>query len=71
MEIVSKLNLSNFFNEWYYVEGYPIYAVKTEITDSTRIFIQQKTTSPNFLLFTTPIELLIASKNLSDILFVY
>jgi aminopeptidase N len=68
IEKTCKLNFTNFFNEWYYGEGYPIYSFKSETTDSTRIYINQTTTSTKTSIFTTPIELLIARFNLSDTL---
>jgi aminopeptidase N len=68
MEKSCDIDLTAFFNEWYYGEGYPIYSVKTERSDSTRIFIDQTTTSANTSLFTTPIELLIHRENQSDTL---
>lgn len=68
MEKSCNINLTSFFDEWYYGEGYPIYSVKTDKTDLTRIYIQQTTTSPNTSLFTTPLELLIQRENLSDTL---
>jgi aminopeptidase N len=68
MKTSCNIDLTAFFDEWYYGEGYPIYSVKTESTDSTRIFINQTTTSTNTTLFTTPIELLIHRENQSDTL---
>lgn len=66
MENTTKIDLTNFFNEWYFGEGYPIYSYKTELSDSIRIFIKQSTTSNVTTLFTTPIEILFSRTNLKD-----
>lgn len=66
VEKVCNLDLSNFFNEWYYGQGYPIYAYRTEKDLDTKIYIQQTTTSSKTPLFTTPIEVLVARQDLPD-----
>jgi aminopeptidase N len=63
-----NLDLTNFFNEWYYGEGYPIYSFKSEKTDSLRIYINQTTTSSKTPLFTTPLIVSIGRINLPDTL---
>ena len=68
VEQICGIDLTNYFNEWYYGEGYPIYAVQTEKSSETKINIQQSTSSSKTPLFTTPLELLIARDNLSDTL---
>jgi aminopeptidase N len=66
MEKSTGLDLTNFFNEWYYGEGYPIYSFQSETTDSTRIYIHHTTSSSFTHLFTTPVELLLSLKNGND-----
>ena len=68
VEQICGIDLTNYFNEWYYGEGYPIYAVQTEKSSETKINIQQSTSSSKTPLFTTPLELLIARDNLPDTL---
>lgn len=68
VEEICKIDLTKFFDEWYYGEGYPIYAIQTEKSTETKIHIQQYTTSSKTPLFTTPLELLIARENLPDTL---
>ncbi len=68
VEKICKIDLTNFFNEWYYGEGYPIYATQTEKSTETKIHIQQTTTSSTTPLFTTPLELLCLRENLPDTL---
>jgi len=63
---ICNLDLTNFFNEWYYGHGYPIYAFQTEKSSETKIHIQQTTTSTKTPLFTTPIEVLVARQDLPD-----
>jgi aminopeptidase N len=61
MEEVSGKDLTNFFNEWYYGEGYPIYSISLDtLTNSVEIHQQTSSTTE---LFTTPIELLVQRKN--------
>ncbi len=67
-ENVCKIDLTAFFNEWYYGEGYPIYAFQTENGFETKLYFQQTTTSSKTKLFTTPLEVLLARKNLPDTL---
>ena len=66
IETKCNVNLNDYFNQWYFGEGYPIYSVKTVIDDSTRIHVNQVTTSSKTSLFTTPLELLLSRKNMTD-----
>ncbi len=51
-------DLTNFFDEWIYGEGYPIYDVKWNWrNDSLYISIIQSTTHPSVPLFTTPVPI--------------
>jgi aminopeptidase N len=68
VEQICGIDLTIFFNEWYYGEGFPIYAIQTEKSSETKIHIQQSTSSSKTPLFTTPLELLIARENLPDTL---
>ena len=68
VEQICGIDLTIFFNEWYYGEGYPIYAIQTEKSTETKIHLQQYTSSSKTTLFTTPLELLIARENLPDTL---
>lgn len=68
VEEICKIDLTKFFDEWYYGQGYPVYSFQTEKGLETKIHIQQTTTSNETTLFTTPIEVLLARENLSDTL---
>jgi len=68
VEGICKIDLTKFFDEWYYGQGYPVYSFQTEKGLETKIHIQQTTTSNETTLFTTPIEVLLARENLSDTL---
>ena len=65
LEQVTQTNLDAFFNEWYYGEGYPTYAVKLD-KENTQLTILQESSSNKTPLFTTPLEILFSRKNLSD-----
>jgi len=69
MEKSTGINLTNFFKEWYYGEGYPTYAAKIiqKSDNSTELLISQKTNSPSITpLFTNPIDIRIRKTNGSD-----
>lgn len=68
MEQETGLNLNNFFNEWYFGEGFPTYSVEYDFLGSdVLIKVSQNTSSPATTLFTNPIDLRITrSGGLSD-----
>lgn len=59
MEQYSGKNLTEFFNDWIYGEGYPIYSWEAYYhnEDSTRIIIHQTTSHPSVDFFEMPIPL--------------
>ena len=57
LEDKSGIDLTNFFDEWYYGEGYPIYNITWNYYNDT-LYIEQKqtTSSEKVTLFHTPLE---------------
>jgi len=71
-ENVIGLNLNNFFDEWYYGEGFPIYnliwnqdSLQSSWGDLS-LNIQHHGSSTNNNLFTIPVEIKISYQNLTD-----
>ncbi len=61
-ETVSGMNLTNFFNEWMYGEGYPTYKLKYNSTGAwVGVNVGHATSSLVTPLFTTPLELKLLS----------
>ncbi|MEA1873972.1 MAG: M1 family aminopeptidase [Bacteroidota bacterium] len=57
LEAETEMNFENFFNEWYYGEGYPTYSVNWYQHDNVLYLESQQTTSSNVTnLFTIPLE---------------
>jgi aminopeptidase N len=62
------INAAQFFNQWYYGEGYPTFTVKYDVAGNT-CYIQstQSTSTPSSVaLFITPIEYLITRSGAPD-----
>ena len=59
MEATSGLDLTNFFQEWYFGEGFPTYSAKwNQIGNQLIIRLSQTASAPTVTpLFTTPVEL--------------
>lgn len=56
-ESVSGLDLTNFFNEWYFGEGYPIYnVVWSQCADTLRLHVNQTTSTTITPFFNIPME---------------
>lgn len=54
METVSGLDLTNFFNEWYYGEGYPTYSIEwNQLNSSVWIELNQSVSMPGVTPFFT------------------
>ena len=64
-ENLSGLDLTNFFNEWYYGKGFPTYSIKYAGTGTeTIIQITQNTSAANFTpFFTNDLELRLIANN--------
>ena len=63
------IDLTNYFNEWYYGEGYPTYSAKIhqKSDNSSELIITQKTSAPIITpLFTNPIDIRIRKTNNTD-----
>lgn len=62
METTTGMNLSNFFQEWYFGEGYPTYsATWNQIGNQLIVNLTQTASMPTVTpLFTTPVEIKIA-----------
>jgi aminopeptidase N len=56
-ESVSGLDLSNFFNEWYYGEGYPTYSARWNKVDNQLLIEVGQVTSSTTPLFTNDLEI--------------
>ena len=67
-ETVSGLNLTNFFNEWYYGEGFPTYSAEwNKIDDNVVIELSQMSSMGNITpLYTNDIEIKIIGVNGSE-----
>jgi aminopeptidase N len=69
IEKTTGIDLTNYFNEWYYGEGYPTYSAKIyqKSDNSSELIISQKTSAPNVTpLFTNPIDIRIRRTNNTD-----
>ena len=68
MEAVAKVDLTDFFNQWFYGEGYPTYSAKLiDDNQGKRLFISHRGSSSKTTLFTNPIDISFTRKNnLSD-----
>lgn len=69
IEKTTGIDLTNYFNEWYYGEGYPTYSAKIyqKSDNSSELIITQKTSAPNVTpLFTNPIDIRIRRTNNTD-----
>ena len=69
VEKTTGIDLTNYFNEWYYGEGYPTYSAKIyqKSDNSSELIITQKTSAPTVTpLFTNPIDIRIRRTNNTD-----
>ena len=68
METVAKIDLTAYFNEWYYGEGYPIYSAQLQQgSEGKKLILAHRGSSSTTPLFTMPIEILFSRyNNLSD-----
>ena len=69
IEKTTGIDLTNYFNEWYYGEGYPTYSAKIyqKSDNSSELIITQKTSAPNVTpLFTNPVDIRIRRTNNTD-----
>ena len=69
IEKTTGIDLTNYFNEWYYGEGYPTYSAKIyqKSDNSSELIITQKTSAPTVTpLFTNPIDIRIRRTNNTD-----
>jgi aminopeptidase N len=58
LEISSGMNLDEFFNDWYYGEGYPIYAVDVvKYDDSVVVRLNQTQSHPSVSFFEMPVPI--------------
>ena len=68
MENTTNINLTNFFNEWYYGEGYPTYKIKWNCINKDLSIQIGQYPSGAFLTqkFTSPLEISFSRDNLAD-----
>jgi aminopeptidase N len=58
LESASGLNLTNFFNQWYYGQGYPSYQVSClQSGDMVSVTMNQKTSHASVLFFEMPVPI--------------
>ncbi len=67
VEQKTNVNLTDFFNEWYYGEGYPIYAIKLRTYDDHQeLLVGHEGSAITTPLFTNPIEISFKRENMKD-----
>jgi aminopeptidase N len=72
LERVSGLDFENYFQQWYYGEGYPVYAVEWESTNSKFYCNLEQTTSTNTItFFDIPVEFKLYFNDGRDTIFRY
>ena len=60
MQNASGKNLSEFFNDWYYEQGYPVYSIPCAISTATnniQVTINQTQSDPSVSFFKMPVPL--------------
>lgn len=64
LEAASGLNLTDFFNDWIYKEGFPIYNITVENREEgkAKIIINQSQSSPSVSFFKMPVTILLTGK---------
>ena len=68
LESTANINLFDFFDQWYYGEGYPIYKLLWEQRqDSLILEVSQTTSCPTSSLFTIPVEYRIRGEGIDTI----
>jgi hypothetical protein len=69
LEAVSGLNLTNFFNKWYYNQGYPSYQVRwTQVGSNLIVKISQTTSDASVSFFDMPVPIRFQGTSLDTIL---
>jgi len=69
-ESVTGRNFDNFFNEWYFGEGFPTYHLDwCQDGDTISMQIHQETSTTETPLFTTPVEYFLNTNEVSDTIF--
>lgn len=67
MEAAGDTTLTEFFNDWYYGEGYPVYSARYAQTgDKLTISLAQETSHPSVEFFEMPVPVRVYSKNRAD-----
>jgi len=69
VEKTTGIDLTNYFNEWYYGEGYPTYAAKLipKSDNTVELTVTHKGSAPNITpCFTNPIDIRISRTNKTD-----
>ncbi len=69
LEAASGLNLTEFFDDWYYGQGFPIYTVTTyqSAKDSINIILDQTTTHSSVSFFEMPVPIRLKGNNIDTI----
>jgi len=72
LETVSGVDLTEFFEDWYYGEGYPIYNIKCNSLEGTEleVFIYQEQSHPSVEFFEMPVPILFKSSD-QDTTFIF
>lgn len=68
IELAADTNLTEFFNDWFYGEGYPIYSAQfwQSNPDSLLIKLSQASSHPSVSFFELPVPLRVYNKNKTD-----
>jgi aminopeptidase N len=69
LETASGLNLTEFFDDWYYGQGYPTYQVTTyqSSSDSINILLNQTTSHSSVSFFEMPVPIRLKGNNIDTI----
>lgn len=69
LESTSGLNLTEFFNDWYYGQGYPMYNVTTHqySNDSISIVVNQNTSHSSVSFFEMPVPIHLGGNNIDTV----
>jgi aminopeptidase N len=68
LEAASGISLGEFFNDWYYGEGYPVYSANFENNNENtlRIWLSQTTSHPSVTFFEMPVPVRVYSAGRKD-----
>src|SRR5690606_11830317 len=69
MEKISNLDLDDYFNDWIYGEGYPIYDITwSQVGKKLKLDIKQSTSHPSVNRYDVPLEFLVQGAEREDLI---